>query len=375
VGLPGWAQVEPGGTFVDDDGSVHEASIEALVAAGITTGCDMAGTRFCPDEPVSRGQMAAFLTRAIDLRPGLVSFEDTAGSVFEDDIARVADSGIARGCDPPRNTRFCPEATVTRGQMAAFLVRGFGFADTGRAQVDFEDTGDSEFEDDIAALAAAGITQGCNPPDNTRFCPGDEVTRAQMATFLVRSLELDTSEIPDRGASLEVISREAWGAEEPRGPFLSHELNRLTIHHSGPPMAQTTGPGVFRGWQDYHFSLGWPDLAYHYIVGRDGQVYAARPESAVGDTATEYDPTGHFLVVLEGDYSIIDPTAEQFESLARILAWAAETYGIEPSTISGHREHAATTCPGDNLEAVISDGTLRNRVEELLAEGGVSLIR
>ena len=97
VGLPGWAQVQPGGTFVDDDGSVHEASIEALVAAGITTGCDMAGTRFCPDEPVSRGQMAAFLTRAIDLRPGLVSFEDTAGSVFEDDIARVADSGIARG--------------------------------------------------------------------------------------------------------------------------------------------------------------------------------------------------------------------------------------------------------------------------------------
>jgi hypothetical protein len=375
VGLPGSAQVEPGGTFVDDDGSVHEGSIEALVAAGITTGCDADGSRFCPDDPVSRGQMAAFLSRALDLGPGLASFEDTIGSVFEDNIARVADAGITKGCDPPANSRFCPGGPVTRGQMAAFLVRGFELRASVDPPVEFEDVADSEFAADIAVLAAAGITQGCNPPDNTRFCPDDVVSRAQMATFLVRALDLDVPVVPDRGLTLSVISREGWGAVEPRGPFTSHALDRLTIHHSGPPMSETAGPAVFRGWQAYHFSLGWPDLAYHYIVGRDGLVYAARPESAVGDTATEYDPTGHFLVVLEGDYNIIEPTADQLEALARILAWAAATYDIDPSTISGHRDHASTTCPGDHVEALIVDGSIRERVEEILAEGGVTVVR
>jgi hypothetical protein len=51
-------------------------------------------------------------------------FTDDDGSVFEGDIARLAAAGITRGCDPPANTRFCPGDPVTRGQMAAFLFRG-----------------------------------------------------------------------------------------------------------------------------------------------------------------------------------------------------------------------------------------------------------
>ena len=58
----------PGGSFVDDDGNVHEGSIEAIAAAGITFGCDPpANDRYCPDQIVNRGQMAAFLARALDL--------------------------------------------------------------------------------------------------------------------------------------------------------------------------------------------------------------------------------------------------------------------------------------------------------------------
>lgn len=372
-GLPGAAQVQPGGTFVDDDGSVHEASIEALVTAGITTGCSRSGDRFCPDDPVSRGQMAAFLHRALPLGTGSATFEDTEGTVFAADVSSVADAGITFGCDPPDNTRFCPDATVTRGQMAALLVRGFDLPPADGAGSSFTDTAESEFVDDIDRLADAGLTLGCDPPGYARFCPDDVVTRGQMATFLVRALGLDAPEVPMRAATLHVVSREEWGAAEPQGPFVTHTPERLTIHHSGPPMSSTTGPPVFRSWQAYHFSLGWPDLAYHYIVGRDGLVYAARPETAVGDTATEYDPTGHFLVVLEGDYNIIAPSEDQLEALARILAWAAETYAIDPATISGHRDYAATTCPGDAVQAVIEDGSLQERVEELLAAGGVSL--
>jgi hypothetical protein len=113
------------GAFVDDDGSVFEADIEALAAAGITYGCNPPeDDRFCPDDPVSRGQMAAFLVRALDLDGGDGDrFVDDDGSVFEADIEALAAAGITYGCNPPEDDRFCPGDPVTRGQMAAFLVR------------------------------------------------------------------------------------------------------------------------------------------------------------------------------------------------------------------------------------------------------------
>ena len=107
------------GRFVDDDGSTHESAIEAIAADGITVGC--APDRFCPDDPVTRGQMAAFLNRALGLPVAEVSsgFVDTAGTFF-DDIERLRAAGITVGCAPDR---YCPDDPVTRGQMATFLLR------------------------------------------------------------------------------------------------------------------------------------------------------------------------------------------------------------------------------------------------------------
>jgi hypothetical protein len=98
----------------------------------------------------------------------------------------VVIAGITTGCNPPTNDRFCPSANVTRGQMAAFLTRALDLP-AGPTGV-FSDDDDSEFEADIEALATAGITTGCNPPANDRFCPNDNVTRGQMAAFLNRGL-------------------------------------------------------------------------------------------------------------------------------------------------------------------------------------------
>jgi S-layer family protein len=204
-----------GGRFFDDDSSVHETAIEAIATAGITKGCNPPyQTGFCPKQPVTRGQMAAFLVRALGLPAAEdgISFEDDYGSVFEDDIARLATARITRGCNPPENTRFCPDDIVTRGQLAAFLVRAFGYPRTG---IDlFDDDDDSVFELDINALGTAGITLGCNPPENTNFCPDAPVTRAQMATFLTRALNLPRMEIPARpvtpsGYGLTIVARAA----------------------------------------------------------------------------------------------------------------------------------------------------------------------
>ncbi len=114
------------GQFWDDDDSVFKTAIETLASSGITNGCNPpANDRFCPDDYVTRGMMAAFLVRALDLpAAGHGGFVDDDGSVFEGAIERLAAAGITEGCNPPSNTRFCPDDYVTRGMMAAFLVRG-----------------------------------------------------------------------------------------------------------------------------------------------------------------------------------------------------------------------------------------------------------
>jgi len=183
----------PGGTFTDDDGSIHEPDIEAIAAENITRGCNPpANDLYCPNDPVTRGQMAAFLNRAVDLppRPGDLPvmadyFTDDNGTTFEGDINALAESLVAKGCNPPDNTNYCPNDTVTRGQMAAFIVRALQLP----AATDdfFADDDGTTFEGDINALAAAGITKGCTDTD---YCPNQNVTRAQMASFLTRALGL-----------------------------------------------------------------------------------------------------------------------------------------------------------------------------------------
>ncbi|MGA7270599.1 MAG: carboxypeptidase regulatory-like domain-containing protein [Acidimicrobiia bacterium] len=107
-------------------------------------------------------------------------------SVFVGDIQWLQDSGITKGCNPPANDRFCPDEAVTRAQMASFLVRALGLTEGGDLNRFVDDDG-SVHEADIDRLAAAGITKGCNPPTNDRFCPSSDVLREQMAAFLHRA--------------------------------------------------------------------------------------------------------------------------------------------------------------------------------------------
>ncbi len=117
-------------------------------------------------------------------------FTDDDDSIHMRAIEAIAAEGITRGCNPPTNDRYCPKSTVTREQMASFLVRALKLP---AGNVTFTDTADSIHATDISALATAGITRGCNPPTNDRYCPKSPVTREQMATFLARALPLDTS--------------------------------------------------------------------------------------------------------------------------------------------------------------------------------------
>ncbi|MPZ53280.1 MAG: hypothetical protein GEU79_11210 [Acidimicrobiia bacterium] len=180
----------PGGEdyFIDDDGHLFEDDINAIAEAGITRGCNPPDNdRYCPDESFLRGQAAAFLRRALDVPASDTDhFSDDDNSVFEEDINAIATEGITRGCNPPDNTLFCPEDPFTRGQAAAFVRRALDVPATDTDH--FTDDNDSVFEEDINAIAEAGITRGCNPPDNDRYCPDELLTRGQAAAFMRRAL-------------------------------------------------------------------------------------------------------------------------------------------------------------------------------------------
>ena len=185
------AELPPGGTFVDDNGSIHEGSIEAIAAIGVPLGCNPpANDRFCPDQPVTRAEMATFLTRARVLGGASVEpFSDVNGSVHAPAINSIAAAGITKGCNPPANTSFCPDRSVTRAEMASMLKRAFAI--TPALEGPFSDIATSVHVADINGLAAEGITSGCNPPSNDQFCPHNAVTRAEMATFLARAMDLE----------------------------------------------------------------------------------------------------------------------------------------------------------------------------------------
>ena len=192
------AVLPPGGSFVDDDGNVHEGGIEAIAAEGITRGCNPpANDRYCPEKTVTRGQMAVFLARALDLGPTSNDyFIDDETNLFEAGINRLAAAGITQGCNPPANNRFCPDRDMTRGQMAAMLARAFDYPVSHHNR--FNDDNGHIFEQAIQKIAAAGVTVGCNPPANNRFCPNDPIRRDQMATLLTRANHLTPNRPPAR---------------------------------------------------------------------------------------------------------------------------------------------------------------------------------
>lgn len=151
-----------------------------LAEQRITGGC--APGRFCPTENVTRAQMAMFLDRVLGLPPTSTNFfNDDNGITGEASINRLAESRITGGCG---GTKYCPTANVKRDQMASFLARSLEL--TGAALDVFTDDDGNTHESNINRIAQAEITGGCG---GTKYCPGDNVTRGQMAAFLRRAFQ------------------------------------------------------------------------------------------------------------------------------------------------------------------------------------------
>ncbi len=169
------------GCFSDSVGDTHELAICELAASGVTTG--RSDGTFGPRGEVTRGQMASFLARALglELDVSVTSYSDVAGTTHARAIAAVSEAGIASGFS---DGSFRPNQPVSREQMASFLARGWDLPNGSAAR--FSDVSSSVHRGAIGAIASAGITHGF--ADGT-YRPRDNVSRAQMASFLVRAMD------------------------------------------------------------------------------------------------------------------------------------------------------------------------------------------
>jgi len=146
----------------------------------------------------------------------------------------------------------------------------------------------------------------------------------------------------------------------------------MTIHHSAVALPDNRGIAArLRQHQRYHQDdKGWIDIAYHYAVDRNGNIFALRDTAIAGDTATDYDTEGHFLVLCEGDFDQETVSQAQLNGAALIFAWAAKQFGITTSTLASHKEVTpVTSCPGATLESHMVSGDLKGRIDDVIATG------
>lgn len=239
----------------------------------------------------------------------------------------------------------------------------------------------------LGMATAASLVPGCSPgagpiklspradsapPTSPPIDPSTPLTTTPLTTTASSSGQASTTTRTAR-ARIEVICREAWGAAPSAPGFVEHSIVRLTLHHTAVVLADPVeAPARARRHQAFHQSKGWPDLAYHFLVDPAGYVYRGRPVEYRGDTATEYDPTGHLLVCAEGDFNRETPTKPQLAAVVGLFTWASASFGVDPATLAGHRDYAATSCPGETLYQEL--GELERRIRDGLAGGGVELV-
>ncbi len=166
-----------------------------------------------------------------------------------------------------------------------------------------------------------------------------------------------------------IIPRSGWNALEPR-PFKQHTPVRITVHHEGTKLEITDDAArKIRNIQAWGMGpdRNWVDIPYHFLIAPDGKIYEGRSVQTVGETATEYDPTGHLLITCLGNLEQQEVREEQLDALVRMIAYCSKKYGIPLETLSTHRDNSTqTTCPGKNLYRYFQDGTIKRRVASLL---------
>lgn len=166
--------------------------INVLSSWLITKGCSSTPSLFCPTDLVKRQELATFIIRSMlgdsfTYTPTPYFTDVPASSPYFPYIQKLADLGLTHGCTP---TTYCPLNPVTRMDASVLIVRGkleslFGDKFTYPTTPVFTDVPAtlSQFPY-VQKMYELGITTGCTA---TTFCPNNNLTRQEIATFLTRA--------------------------------------------------------------------------------------------------------------------------------------------------------------------------------------------
>lgn len=144
-------------------------------------------------------------------------------------------------------------------------------------------------------------------------------------------------------------------------------ITTITLHHSGEAKPMTLQDNAVKKLQALQIwgknDKNWWDVPYHFLIAPDGTIYEGRDYRYMGETNTKYDPNGHLLITVMGNYEIQNPNPEQLKSIMDLMAWAVDSFHVPTDKIYGHKDLAQTDCPGQYLYQYLRDGTLKEGIK------------
>ena len=160
---------------------------------------------------------------------------------------------------------------------------------------------------------------------------------------------------------LNIHPRSEWGSLKIESGYTRHEITHVTLHHSGVVnKGDKPTPEHLRNLQQWsRTERPWPDIPYHFLIDLQGEIWEGRPLQFRGDTYTDYDPTGHALISVIGNYEEQEISSRQLDSVAKLMASLCKVFSVNPDDIRCHKDYVPSTlCPGKNLYAHLQDGSL-----------------
>lgn len=199
------------------------------------------------------------------------------------------------------------------------------------------------------------------------LCPALLFVLIVSGCFLKGQTRIDETDT-QYPADLDVVKREQWGWQPLTKLLSTHQITRITIHHGGEDFPEDKDPVQFlRDLQTWSRSeKGWLDIPYHYMIDLKGTIYEARPLAFPGDTNTTYNPRGHALICVMGNYENQTISEDQLNSVIRLTALLAQEFDVDIDAIKGHKDYAETLCPGEDLYKYLRNGEVHRRVRQVL---------
>jgi hypothetical protein len=169
-----------------------------------------------------------------------------------------------------------------------------------------------------------------------------------------------------------IVPVSAWGGT-PADPALARRqtITHITLHHQGEPFKPGADPQQYlRNLQKWsRGTKHWLDIPYHYIIDLDGKIYEGRKIDYAGDTNTDYDPAGHALIEVVGNFEEVEPNQQQLDAVVKLMAMLARKYQVPLDHIASHRDFSTqTVCPGANLYRYMREGYFKQQVALRLAQ-------